>query len=76
MADEADLADRDSADFLDRALKLHREREKEVSIVLSGVKICTECGDSIAKERAALPFVVRCIDCQRELEESEKRYPH
>ena len=75
MADEADLADKDAGEFLERALAAHRNREVEVSIMLKGVKICVECGSGIEGPRAAIPFAVRCIYCQIELEKSESRYP-
>lgn len=75
MADEADLADKDSEYFLDRALKAHRDRPVEVTVCLSGIKVCLECGGGIPEPRASIPFAVRCIDCQRELELLEKRYP-
>jgi DnaK suppressor protein len=35
---------------------------------------CAECGDDIAKARlAALPFAVRCTDCEKRREASRKR---
>lgn len=75
MADEVDLA------------AIHEERHTEICLQNivnrtkeqpefgdNGEKICTECGIVIPEKRAAIDFVVRCIECQEEEDNRGRLY--
>lgn len=75
MADEADMA----AGHVESHIEIHlrnvvsRVREQP-EFGDNGEKICTECGIVIPEKRAAIDFVVRCIECQEEEDNRGRLY--
>lgn len=76
MADEADQAEAFEAQHRARSLKAHKARlRKSAPVEVDGKRLCVDCGDVILPGRvAAYPDVIRCIDCQADLEKREKQY--
>lgn len=74
MADEGDFsADQEILHnelWISKHTKRHRE---EPEYDADGAKICIDCDTLIPKARAELDFVVRCIHCQAEEEDRERR---
>ena len=73
MADEADLANNELQQAVDRATaKFYENIEQRKD--LDGAVICRDCAEEIPPERAAITGVTRCMHCQEQRErESVKR---
>jgi RNA polymerase-binding transcription factor DksA len=66
MADEADMADMQIQDNINFALRNRKAPKPEFNH--TGEKVCIDCDIVIPKARAAIDIVVRCINCQQEIE--------
>lgn len=75
MADEVDLAayheERHTEICLNNIVSRTREQPEFGD---NGEKICVECGVVIPEKRAAIDFVVRCIECQEEEDSRGRLY--
>ena len=76
MADDADIAEEFEARHRAAALKAHRARmKKNAPIEVDGKRLCVDCGDEIPPGRVeANPDVIRCIECQTDIEKRERQY--
>ena len=69
MADLVDDTDRHISRSIEIALHLHQKNNFiKPEFDEQGAKICVECGVGIPIARAQIEHVVRCLDCQNELE--------
>lgn len=66
MSDAADISSPNETAFIEDAIALHQRRNArpEAEYNEEGEKTCTECGNVIPTTRAAIEWVVTCIDCQ------------
>lgn len=68
MADSMDRAQRIAEESLERAIAAYRMKEQAIYM-----GECEDCFEDIpAERRKALPFVRRCVDCQRNREKDRK----
>jgi RNA polymerase-binding transcription factor len=79
-ADEADAANADLEQDIDialiqmRAATLRCVRDALARLETGGYGCCAECGDEIAEKRLnALPFAVRCRECEEACETADRR---
>lgn len=73
MADDADFSSELEIQDVARALSKHSSRKQEPPLIDEhGIKLCVDCEEAIPAKRAALVWVVRCIDCQQILEKEER----
>lgn len=75
MADVADRSDDVIAAHLERSLAAHRANalcDEVDPVLLQGApRDCVDCGLAVPAERvAAMPYTVRCIECQHVAEAS------
>jgi DnaK suppressor protein len=80
LSNPVDLAQNEMIIDMDAALvQMQSETLKKINGALRRLKEgtygnCSECGDQIIESRLrALPFAIRCLDCQKASETSEMR---
>ncbi|WP_028574346.1 TraR/DksA C4-type zinc finger protein [Desulfonatronovibrio hydrogenovorans] len=71
MADIVDRAQQSQNFFMDQAqAEMQRRLSQARAAATNNTPECIECGDMIPKaRRAAVPGCLRCIECQREVED-------
>lgn len=71
MADIVDRAQRSQAAYMAQAqAEMQRRLSQARAAATNKTPECIECGDMIPKaRRAAVPGCLRCIECQRDVED-------
>lgn len=74
MADDLDRAQTINEQAQADALAAHFRRVKRLDPAVFVPTVCEDCGEPIPEKRlAAAPGCVRCVDCQKAVEQALKR---